>query len=68
MLSGSAQLSSVKCTYLAALTGVDPVVFAAGPVPADDAHVLRVGKRVRGGEGGGGGLETWEYRVVNSPP
>ena len=32
--------------HLTALAGVDPVVLAAGLVPADGAHVLGIGQRV----------------------
>ena len=46
-------------SHLTALAGVDPVVFPAGPIPTDDAHVLGVGQRVGGVEGGRGRLEPW---------
>ena len=42
-------------SYLAALAGVDTVVFTTGSVPADDAHVLSIGQGVRGRVGGGRG-------------
>ena len=40
--------------YLAAFTGVDPIVFSTGAITADDAHVLCIGERVGGRVLGGG--------------
>ena len=44
-------------SHLTTLAGVDPVVFPAGSVATDDTHVLGVGQRVRGRQGGGGWLQ-----------